>query len=382
MDLIDNEAGVHYAEPLRLGLYQTGREEIVTTEQLDLKSKSQTPLAPWSFVDICEISYLTEEHCIRGRLKSGEGWISLYSTIDENDFAIPILLGAYCILDGVSITENEEVDSKEVKFLTSCSFCDVIEVKLMETYSMIRGRLSSGWINICNTSGDMQRWAESISLGVYEASINNKATFTIDLDSDTLYELVTGTLMQVVETRLLETNGHLRGRLLGGGWVTLLSDDGNTEWTKPLHIGIHKMISDQKIYEKSRSKSSRKKITAGRVTVVTELRLLSDLNVVRGKLVDLDSDGWIDLIDIAEKNYFVKPLPLGRYKIVHKTFQTTGASLRSKVGKKVKKGTIVEVCYIQIMTEDQRVRARLITGGWISLMNTSDGFEWAEYVAN
>lgn len=46
----------------------------------------------------------------------------------------------------------------------------------------------------------------------------------------------------------------------------------------------------------------------------------------------------------------------------------------------MKKGTIIDVTYIQIMSEDQRVRARLMTGGWISLMSTSDGYEWAEYI--
>lgn len=376
IDLIDNEKSLVYAEHFKLGLYQI-ESEIHTTEQLDLKSKSLITIGPGNFIDICEICYLVEENCVRGRSKS-EGWISLYNTLDEKSFATPVPLGTYYTLEGVSNTENEMVESQEIKFCSSCTFCDVIELKKMDEDYIIRGKLSSGgWINICKTTDDMQRWAEHISNGIYEINIENKATFALDLDSETLYEVKEGTLMEVIETRVTENNTHVRGKVSSGGWVTLISTDGSVEWAKPLYLGIYKTTIEQKIYEQSHKKSSRKKIAAGRVVVVTQLRLLPNLNVVRGKL---DIEGWLDIVNVDEKKYFVKPLPLGRYKITSKTFQSSGPSIKSKVGKKMKKGTIIDVSYIQIMSEDQRVRARLMTGGWISLMSTSDGYEWAEYI--
>merc|ERR1712113_1173983 len=70
----------------------------------------------------------------------------------------------------------------------------------------------------------------------------------------------------------------------------------------------------------------------------------------------------------------------GTYEICHaNTALTEGIAVSPPILKHLAVGTMVDVVEVVRCAEDQRVRARIrIPAGWISLMDTKDGYRWAK----
>merc|ERR1719160_1721482 len=73
-------------------------------------------------------------------------------------------------------------------------------------------------------------------------------------------------------------------------------------------------------------------------------------------------------------------LASGTYRVVSckgvdvtSTARGVGAVVRN-----IKKGTLVEVVQLQHIDEDDRIRGRLATGGWITIKDAMDGFMWVQ----
>merc|ERR1712232_1371357 len=84
---------------------------------------------------------------------------------------------------------------------------------------------------------------------------------------------------------------------------------------------------------------------------------------------------------VDSNNMTVEDLPCpGNYVITHDNIKLSPfAALGSALGvERLSAGTVINVLEVQILEEEKRVRGRIESPeGWISLMNTENGYRWA-----
>merc|ERR1712165_27222 len=64
----------------------------------------------------------------------------------------------------------------------------------------------------------------------------------------------------------------------------------------------------------------------------------------------------------------------------HASLATGIRKISQSSGKSLEAGDYVDIVETRVVSEDNRVRAKITNGLWMSLINTSDGFEWASAV--
>jgi hypothetical protein len=88
------------------------------------------------------------------------------------------------------------------------------------------------------------RWAEAVALGPYTiVAARTRVTPTlmrqaVATGSAVEQELVAGTVVEVVESRFVQAEGRVRGRLRGGGWISIFNTANGFRWAQPLQVGL------------------------------------------------------------------------------------------------------------------------------------------------
>ena len=175
-------------------------------------------------------------------------------------------LGAYmCIVEGVSVSADPSGDSTLQNIVDMGTYLNVVQIRRETPQSeRVKGRLAKGgWISLTNTSnapltqcnGHWSRtpgyWAMPMPLGVYKIliSIDTKAVTegaersTPRSKAASGVELEEGRYLEVVETKYLDQEERVRGRLIGGGWVTLVNTCIDQYWASPMPTGSYQTMA-------------------------------------------------------------------------------------------------------------------------------------------
>ena len=135
----------------------------------------------------------------------------------------------------------------------------------------------------------------------------------------------------------------------------------------PLHEGPH--VNSAKVGE----------VNGGIYVDIMEIQVRSEIGgSIRGRTPLCQ---WLTIEKTNPKAVFAHPLSLGTYKLMNHASLATGIrKISQSSGKSLEVGDYVDIVETRVVSEDNRVRAKITNGLWMSLINTSDGFEWASAV--
>ena len=280
MDKTDWRVHVQY---LPLGAYQVQQahgEVLPVDDSADGGSSASDsgavrlkPVPAGSYVEVVESTYIDKENVVRGRLLSG-GWINLLDTAAGIVYASPVPLGVYITTDesivvetqpcvaGTSGTEHDgeqtpalsgggesprnvttqgeesatklptNINNKMIRKLKQYATIEVTECHFLKTQKVVRARLATGgFITLIDSEGGR---AKPIMVGPYVLTRDYSVVHRgVKMEKGTeVQRIPAGRMIDVVETRYLERDRHIRGRLASGGWISLVNVKDNDRYAK------------------------------------------------------------------------------------------------------------------------------------------------------
>jgi hypothetical protein len=378
ISLVSMETGDKtWATPIRLGVYEILHDVTVHRNEHP-SSEPITTLYRGTYVQVISFKIMERIGRLRGRLQGG-GWISLWNLETlENTWATPVPLGVYELIHVATISTAKELDSQTLHGAEKGSYVDVVEVTICESISRVRGRLSSGgWISLVNLDTSDKSWAMPMQMGAYriiQDTIVTEAETSGSSGSKNGATLQKGQFVQVVELKLMQDIARVRGRLIGGGWISLVNlDSKQRPWATPVQVGAYQIMSDTVVTETEHADSAAAGVCfiKGEFVEVTEAKVNDGFARVRGRIRDC---GWISLVNLdrAEQTWPV-PVQLGAYYCTpiynNGTIQVTASeNIGSKVVAALIMGQYVNLIQAKVVHDGYaRVRGRLDGGGWVSL---------------
>jgi len=378
MSLVNTDDDFHWSRPVPLGTYRI-RHPTKVGQEVSKDSEWMGELQMGSYVEVEETRIVDGEERVRARLSTG-GWISLVDMSDGWWWAKPVRPGAYQMIRDATSDHQLEKGSSPALMLPAGGIVDIVETRHVPEDRAVRGRLAStgNWVSLVSTE-DGSCSAKPVPLGTYKTTRATRVSCRLSKSSGMMQELDAGCFVEVVDTKYLAEEETVRARLYTGGWVTLVDAARGSWWLKPLPLGTYKTNAQASINATVRTDSgSLGELVARSFVEIVETKHLVSEKIVRARLA---TGGWISLLDTTDGSAWAYPLPLGTYKAT--SFARVVSEVSSLCGElapecMVNKGSYVEVVETKYIPEEQRVRARLATGGWMSLVNTADGSWWAK----
>lgn len=228
---------------------------------------------------------------------------------------------------------------------------------------------------------DGNKNVEPFPIGVYKINIDETIVTKKQRSGSSVVQLLySGKYVEVVEVAHVSDEACIRGMLSNGGWVTIVDTENGCRWADPMHIGVYMTIAQELPVSESFSKRSElKKILKAESCIdITEIVHVSDEKCIRGLL---STGGWVTIVDIANGNNVITAelMPLGSYKTVIEDVVVTESNWYDGEMKEVLDiDAYLDIVEIRNIPDIKRVVGRLATGGWINLVDTSDGFKWVE----
>lgn len=247
--------------------------------------------------------------------------------------------------------------------------------------------------------------------GLYEiVEDGTVVTRCVSTETVEIAELNHGTVVHVVEVVVVPDEKRIRGRVVPrpgtntsvlAGWISLHDTDDGFRWANKVEPcrsdepGVYMIIEDGTVITGGLSTESAEvaELDHGAVIEVVEVAVVPEEHRVRGRIDSaVSSDkgparpaGWISLHDTSDDFRWATKVDAshvdgpGTYVIVEdETVVTVDSSLESTEVAELAHGTRVEVTEVRIMGDEQRIRAHLLSPeGWISVLDTADGFRWA-----
>lgn len=247
--------------------------------------------------------------------------------------------------------------------------------------------------------------------GLYEI-IEDRTVVTkfVSTESEEVAELEHGIVVNVVEVVAVPDEKRIRGRVVPrtdtntavlAGWISLHDTDDGFRWVNKVEAsraaepGVYLIIEDgTSVTECMSSKSAKvSELKHGTVLEVVEIVSVQGEDCIRGRVIangdaqtgHASPAGWISLHNTIDTFQWATRVDVshadgpGTYVIVEDgTVVTEGSSIESTEVAELAHGTQVEVVEVHILDDEERIRARIISPeGWISVLDTDDGFRWA-----
>ena len=248
MTLVDVYRGRLGARPVPLGAYRTHPHLLLVHKGLALDSGPQDhgpgdsnvhALQPDSYVNVMETRYCEdgEVSYVRGRLETG-GWITLRDVEVDYDFAFPVPMGvgilkkSSCPVSSSLCRDTSMLNVMET--LPRFSFVEIVQTIYLPQERVVCGLIASGgWVKLvdCKSMKDLFMY---LNVGTYLTKADSQEVGArLALDSRKVGELEQGRLVEVVEMRFIGgQGGWVRGRLSGGGWITIVNTQERKNYAK------------------------------------------------------------------------------------------------------------------------------------------------------
>eukprot|EP00746_Dinoflagellata_sp_MGD_P143822 gnl/MRDRNA2_/MRDRNA2_76606_c0_seq1.p1 gnl/MRDRNA2_/MRDRNA2_76606_c0~~gnl/MRDRNA2_/MRDRNA2_76606_c0_seq1.p1 ORF type:complete len:357 (-),score=54.67 gnl/MRDRNA2_/MRDRNA2_76606_c0_seq1:12-1082(-) len=245
----DTDTGHVYAEALPTGVYKIVVENMTVRSSHLLRSVGRTFVRAGMYVEVEEVKYVWQEKRIRARFPDG-GWISIEDTKTGQKFAEHIAVGTYTVgVEGASVQMGVNPRSKNLqKDLAPGSHIQVVEIKYLPQEKVARARLQTGgWVSIGFTRKGC-KIVEPVPLGKYKVmieklSVHSEKVFT-PANTNMMRRVFIGEEIEVLETALVPELSRVRGRIVGGGWVSLFNIDTGAWLAQSVAMGRNKAVSD------------------------------------------------------------------------------------------------------------------------------------------
>jgi len=275
--LIERARGRVGAFPVRCGAYRTHPHMLVRHKGPGMDSGvGGETLKEGSFIEIVETRYLSSQNVVRGKVASG-GWITLIDCTSDYRFAIPVDVGVYVCArkeghpvhgsiappsgshEGLDVgSGNGGGGSSVTGLIKRYAFMEVVETKYLPSSGLVRARLvHGGWVTLVVTyqaaaagststrrrrslggSGGVKplppkETAKPIKTGTYLTVVDPLVvTVGAGLETKKMGDVKAGRLVEVVEIRYIWGDDRVRGRVSGGGWITLVNGEDRKNYAK------------------------------------------------------------------------------------------------------------------------------------------------------
>jgi hypothetical protein len=213
-----------------------------------------------SYVEVVQTTYIDKESIVRGRLLSG-GWVNLLDTAAGIIYATPVPLGVYITTDESIVVETRPAvadtsasgddgeqkgaatngaseqhaansDNQIARKLKKYAAFEVTECHFLKAQKTVRARLATGgFITLINAEGGR---AKPIMVGAWHTTRDYSVVHrSVKIEKGAEVQRIPAeTIVDIVETRYLERDGHIRGRLASGGWMSLVNVKENVGYAK------------------------------------------------------------------------------------------------------------------------------------------------------
>ena len=326
------------------------------------------------------------------------------------------------VIGGVYIHDGETTSERRKKRLPYGSYVQITEVITIEVEAatesivgnnngntgstrrrrgLVRGRLDAalgeGWISIREAGTGGKVFALQIEPATYMITAPSvSVTSGLTLDSARLQgvdgSIRAGECVDIVTLHHMPKQGdRVRGKLATGGWITLLDGLNGRELACPFRRGVYCTISKSTEITTSvrREVVGMRRLEAGQCLNITNTVYDAEDGCVRGNIKSTSGGGYVSLMDKTDWRVYVQYLPLGAYQVQQAHGETLlsvhnsadGASTVSGGGstrlKPVPAGSYVEVVQITYIDKESVVRGKLLSGGWVNLLDTAAGIIYA-----
>lgn len=328
-------------------------------------------------------------------------------------------VGGVDIHDGLGTTSE-----KRKRKLSYGSYIQIIEVVTIETIeavsaaetsgskngntrsrkrrALVRGRLDAamgeGWISIREAGVVGKTFALQIEPATYMITAPSvSVTSGLPLDSARLQgtdgSIRAGGCVDIVTLHHMPKQGdRVRGRLASGGWITLLDGQNGRELACPFRRGVYCTIAKSTEITNSvrREVVGMRRLESGKCFNINNTVYDAEDGCVRGRIKASSGGGYVSLMDKTDWRVHVQYLPLGAYQVqqAHGELPVDGSAdggpsasggLAIRL-KPVPAGSYVEVVQTTYIDKENVVRGKLISGGWINLLDTAAGIVFASPV--
>eukprot|EP00931_Biecheleriopsis_adriatica_P048288 TRINITY_DN27896_c0_g1_i2.p1 TRINITY_DN27896_c0_g1~~TRINITY_DN27896_c0_g1_i2.p1 ORF type:complete len:2098 (+),score=402.90 TRINITY_DN27896_c0_g1_i2:199-6492(+) len=356
ISLVNTEDGSCWAEPWQVGVYLSISEVLQISIDVDPSSPETDTIAFGHYIQILETRYLPDQNCVRGRLAVG-GWVSLDDLTTGACFATPVPLGAYRTSAAATDVFDGLLPSASTVLATlpQATPLEIVETMLLTKEQRLRGRLAGrGWISLQDTSSSYQ-WVEAVPPGTFMVTENLLMEKGGPTEGGSRH--LKGDFLQVVQTMALADGCSIWGRLEGGGWCCLESQEGvqkdtpSKEYGQSLAAGCeahHPWKSNVErvplgAYQVTGDKLSVtedllgdgppvRTLAAGHAVHVVESRSPKRHGHLRGRMA---TGGWIDLRHVKEDEQVLSqqacasPWKLGVHRVVQPLFSSGSSAMHT-----------------------------------------------------
>ncbi|CAE8674433.1 unnamed protein product [Polarella glacialis] len=351
----------------------------VLSKALQVFSEPQSLAEPIAVVQIGAIIEVVEVCLLQvslwARLSIG-GWVHIADSVTGYSWAEPVPLGAYKVLShSVPVLASDRA-SDPLRWLQAGTIVQVLQTKFARQTGCVWARMDGGgWLVLEELSRGFQGQAAAspVRVGVYKVVVDSVSISSCHgFGSGTIGEAVLGTFVEVTETILLVEETVLRGKLAGGGWISLFDPKFSTCWAEPLVLGMYKTIAEATSICKvpDEISESRQSLDRGTYLQIVQVVLDAHAGLVFGQLED---GAWIPLESVRYSLRWAVPVPLGAYEITEATDVFEALGMQSRLEDSLPANTVVQVIEVVHLAELQLLRARLEGNIWISLEDTSTG---------
>jgi len=365
-------SGRTYAVHVEPGSYQVAAPSVAVTSSLNLDSErlpgDDGTIRSGDCIDIVALRHLPSRgDRVRGKLATG-GWITVLDGQNGRELARPFRRGVYAtVARSTEITDGVRRATIGKKRLEAGRCMQIINTVYSPQDGCVRGQLSSatggGWVSILDKT-DWRIHVQFLPLGAYQihasrsgeplhvrmrpGGCTGNSNGRSSASGGNLRPIPAGSYIEVVETTYIDRENMVRGRLLSGGWCNLLDTLSGIVYASPVPTGVY-ITTDVSISVQTRAESSTSSgtdnVTAGRSRSLTGAATAANTTKERsqsltGAMITTASPSS------AESNGKVKTLP--RY-------------------------STIEVTECHFLKTNKCVRARLASGGWITLINATGG---------
>ena len=157
-----------FASRVSLGTYKANILKS-TYDGFQINSLKTGKLRAGDFVDIVETKFMSDDHCLWGKIANGN-WMILENTRDRSEFATPIPLGTYKITNSeaqlrsdIGLTGGDKIG----KYLQG-DLVDIVETKVVAEEGRVRAKTHVGtWMSLVNLN-DGSVWAKPLEIAEAE----------------------------------------------------------------------------------------------------------------------------------------------------------------------------------------------------------------------
>jgi hypothetical protein len=194
-----------------------------------------------------------------------------------------------------------------------------VEVQTLEEEKRVRGKLAAGgWISISNTENGYA-WAEidgpEASKPLKYRVVHHRTLVSPAPKPDSgkpLRELSEGDLIEIVEVWNLTALKRTRGRLAGGGWISIANTENGFAWAQPeaaeplgkYRVVHHGTMVGGAAKPDSKKQEATRELAKGHVVDIVEIRILEKEKRIRGRLA---TGGWVSLSNTENGYVWAQP---------------------------------------------------------------------------